>query len=244
MPNRNKTGTEADRVLREKREQTSKKANEYISRQLASPIAIPNTLLQKSLRDNEHADSPIFKMAANMAVKMQSLEAQLHSINNNHTITKAKAEQESQALLAKHMSEASAMVETARRGEQALLSSAKGQLYSSKIDESPRVMSLVANATILDEMRQRPYDFTEIPSSAPVLNVFNAYGLIGDAEKTRIISNSLNLAHTPKAVDAVEYRETKLKEVEAMGTSLREASAVMMQDTSSLADFRRMNGDD
>jgi len=192
-------------------------ANKYIDTALLDTLGRVNKNAMMQKGDEEGFESPIYGTAVAIGKTIEVMGHKIRSLNSDTTKTEDAVTYEQAKILDAGIAEAKSILGNGMGSLNGAHNATSQTLFSRRADESPQVLALLGNDTIMKEMRANYLDFVDNERSAHVLNTFNKYGVTGGEDKRTAIDTALNNRHSPEAVErlkTLDAHKVRMQELE------------------------------
>jgi len=213
-------------------------ANQYIDESLKETLGRVGLNAMLRTGSEEGFESPIYGTAEAIGKTITIMGNKIRGLNSDTTKTADAVTFEQAKILDAGIAEAKAILGNGVGSLNSAYRATSQTLFSRRVDESPQVLALLGNDTIMKEMRENYLDFVTNERSASVLNTFNKYGVTGNEAKQTHINTALDRRHSPEAVERLAGLDKHKERLQSLEQGLTKTHQLLSTDTAKIAGIR------
>jgi len=214
------------------------RANKYIDESLKETLGRVGLNAMLRTGSEEGFESPIYGTAEAIGKTITIMGNKIRGLNSDTTKTADAVTFEQAKILDEGIAEAKAILGNGVGSLNTAYRATSQTLFSLRVDESPQVLALLGNDTIMKEMRENYLDFVTNERSASVLNTFNKYGVTGNDAKRKSIDTALNRRHTPGAVERLAGLDKHKERLQSLEQGLTRTHQLLSTNTEKIVGIR------
>ena len=211
-------------------------ANRYIDETTTDVIGQINTTAMIAKREGEAPppEAKTIEAIGNVVIPMVN---QIKAINSDTTKTQDAVTLLQANKIDAGIAKAKAILSEGVGKLNTLTHAAEDKLFSRRVNEQPQGLAMLANDTLLKEIRANYLDFVDSPYSAAAVNSFRVYGLL-PKELNDSIAGALNRRHSPEAVATIENLNKAKENLQYMEKSLTRTHQLLNSNAEKIASIR------
>ena len=212
-------------------------SNKYID-QVANSVLGAVGKFQTIAKQTDDTTSPIVKTSSSVGNRFSAMINKVKALNSDTTKTEDNVKLLQADTIDEGVTASRAIIDNAIKGINTLVTEQEGTLFSRSVDESPRGLSMLGNAALLESVQADHLQFIDNKIVANAVNAFRIYGLLGDRTVQDQIAVSLDNRHSKETVGIIKALKGQKESLEFLDGQIVSAHQLLNSDPARIASIR------